>query len=65
MARTRLPKDVAAALRTISTHMQGAAAEELPQDLPGDRQLSQDETKKLWPSLLRLRQACCHPQVRQ
>ena len=62
MARTRLPPDVAAALRTISTQLQGPAGE-LPQDLEGDRQLSQEETKKLWLPLLRLRQACCHPQA--
>lgn len=29
-----------------------------------ERQLTGDEVKKVWLPLLRLRQACCHPQVR-
>lgn len=28
-----------------------------------DRQLTSDEVKRVWLPLLRLRQACCHPQV--
>ena len=61
-ARMRLPQDVLTALRATSHQLQGSASQ-LAQSVPGDRPLTQDEVKKLWVPLLRLRQACCHPQV--
>ena len=71
-AQKTLPATLLAASRAANSHVPAPVAEgqngevsivqpEAQGEL--DRQLSSDEVKKVWLPLLRLRQACCHPQV--